>query len=142
MKRIAVYLAGAAIIPFFGHFQESMTYQDGVIIHAAKLYDQRLGIGIALMIIAAASVGILSGWRWYRVRFRDFACVFAGAFALPALWDHWSVSRYGGGGVTTEVITGLGGPLAGSLFLAAAIAFMAAEACYRIRRSPDDTSQA
>ena len=58
MKRLTIYLLAAAVLPLFSHFQETVTYSGGNVIHAERLYDQNIGIAIAACIVVLFGVAL------------------------------------------------------------------------------------
>ena len=127
MKRFLTYLLVGVSLRFFSRFQETLTFKDGVVIFASKLYTQTVGIELAAAVILFV-VTILVWTRRVRfVRLRDVDALGAGIFCLPALFNNWNMSRFGGGGYITETTSGFGGPLATSLFVASAVALIVTE---------------
>jgi len=137
MKRLIIYILAAASLRLFSDFQEAITYRGGRVIHEARIYGQKLGIEIALSIVVLLVVTMLFDGRLRRFRLSTLKAVVVGLFAAPALWNQWSVSRFGGSEYITEITAGIGGPLASGLFLAAGAAFVVAELYFELR-PPDE----
>jgi cellobiose-specific phosphotransferase system component IIC len=137
MRRLIIYILAAASLPIFSQFQEAITYREGLVIHEARIYGQTLGIEIAISVAVLLAAAMLFDGRLRCFRFSALKAVVVGLFALPALWNHWSVSRFGGSGSITEITAGTGGPLASGLFLAAAAAFVVVELYFELQ-PPDE----
>ena len=127
MKRFLAYFLVGASLRYFNQFQETVTYKNGVVVFASKLNTQSVGIGLASVVIVVLVSTLVWTKRFRFVRPRDVAAAGVGLFALPAFWHNFSMSRFGGDGYITETTSGLGGPMAGSLFVAVAIALIVAE---------------
>jgi hypothetical protein len=137
MKRLITYTLMAAALPLFSRYQEVIIYREGQVLHEAGLYGQKLGIEIAVSVAVLLVGAMFFDGRFRRFRFSALKAVVVGFFALPALWNQWTVSRSVGSEFTTVITSGTGGPLASGLFLAAAAAFVIAEIYFELR-PPDE----
>ncbi len=135
--KIIVFLIVAAALPFLGRFQETKVFQNGQMIFEQSTYGQKL---VAEMMVIAAFVLLIAAWKERKKtaslgrmsRFLRFSPVL---FALPASWQQWSGSRFGGAGIYTEIRAGFGGPMTNVLIVAAAVFFVAADAYWRQREN-------
>src|SRR5882724_8462449 len=101
MKRILVYVLAAASLRLFSDFQEAITYRGGQVIHEAKIYGQKVGIELAIGAALLLTLAMAFDGRVRYFRASVLKALVVGLFALPALWNHWSVSQFGGSGFTT-----------------------------------------
>jgi hypothetical protein len=131
MHRLLIYIFMAAMLPVFGRFQEAVAYENGRVAYKSSLYGQKLGIVVCLAAATLLGAAVLRLHRKKQFKLRSCLSVTVALFALPALWNNWAKSQFGLGDIYTEVTSGIGGPMAWPLFLAAAPAFIAAEAYFR-----------
>ncbi len=137
MKRLIIYLLAGASLPLFSRFQETVTYQEGQVIHEVRTYGQTGGILLAGAVVALLVFAMRFDGRFQRFRACVLRSLGVGLFALPALWNRWTVSQFDGVGYWTQIKAGTGGPLAPALFFAAAAALVVVEA-YLLSEPPDD----
>lgn len=133
MNRLMLLVAVAVALPFVNRFQEVTVRNGGRILLQTNAYGQSVGIGLAAVLALVClfalsrSVRARHGSLWRALKF------WPALFAFPALWNNWAGSRFADGQQIIEIKSGLGGPLAGSLFLATAVALVAADAYLRER---------
>ena len=137
MKRFFAYLLAAAVLPFFNHFQQVDTYNNGTVIYSEHLYDQTIGITIALGIVVLVGGALVFRRLFSKLRRRDFGAIYFGVLAVPILFHNIRGSRFGGDSYPVTITSGLGGPHSQEFFFAAAAAFIVVELFFRARDAND-----
>jgi hypothetical protein len=140
--KLIVFSLIALSLPYLGRFQEMKVFQNGKVIFEQEIYGQKFA---AALLVIGALVLFGAAWkerkRFARGRMSRLVRFAPALFAMPAAWQHWSVSQYGDPGVYTEIKSGLGGPMTNLLILAAAVFFIAADAYWRQKKPPNQTLQ-
>lgn len=131
MNREAVYLVGAALLPLCNRFQEVSIKHHGVEKYRYVVYNQVpicvicLAVCLALLAVMARN-SRLAGQSLYRALPIRYSL-----FALPALFGLWQGSGFGDDAWRTEITSGIGGPYAWALLLAAGLTFICVEGYFR-----------
>jgi hypothetical protein len=142
MKRVFSYLLAAATLPLFNHFQQIEAYHNGTVTFSEHLYDQTIGITIAISVVILVGCALLFSRLKSKLRLRDVGSIGVGLFALPILWQSVHGSRFGGEPYPVAITSGLGGPRSSAFFFAAAAAFIVVELFLRARDGhPDSVRQ-
>ena len=138
MKRVVAYLLAAAVLPFLNHFQQVDAYHNGAVIYSEHLYDQTIGITLALAVVVLAGAALVFSRLRSNLRPRDCGAIAVGLFAAPILFHNIRGSRFGGDSYPVTITSGLGGPHAQEFFFAAAAAFIVVELYFRARDANSD----